>query len=240
MTIDRSPSPELNPLDVDLAPDQEVSRIGTSSTVKLFNIDRELHIAEDASGGCGGKTWEAASMLSDYVCSRDASYWEHRTKIIELGAGTGVVGFTIACVLEHHQTPSSSKVDITDLPVMVPVMELNATKNLSSSELCRMHIGDLSWGEPLGEEYTRSKPFDLVLCADCVYLEAAFEPLIRTLLELSDAHTEILICSKKRRRADKRFFTMLRKQFVVKDKATQEMASLYFSPQRKHSQATVK
>jgi hypothetical protein len=46
-----------------------------------------------------------------------------------------------------------------------------------------------------------------------VYLESAFAPLVQTLSDLSDEHTEILFCYQKRRKADRRFFALLRKKF---------------------------
>jgi len=55
---------------------------------------------------------------------------------------------------------------------------------------------------------------DLILAADCVYLESAFPLLVSTLSDLTDNDTEVLFCYKKRRKADKRFFTMLKKKFV--------------------------
>ncbi|KAF7792122.1 hypothetical protein EIP86_003152 [Pleurotus ostreatoroseus] len=69
-----------------------------------------------------------------------------------------------------------------------------------------------------GEALPRSLPrFDLVLAADCVYFEPAFPLLVQTLEELADRQgterPELLFCYKKRRKADKRFFTMLKKKF---------------------------
>ena len=66
-------------------------------------------------------------------------------------------------------------------------------------------------GEPIPAAI--SKP-DLILAADCVYFEPAFPLLVQTLDELAMRDDpEILFCYKKRRKADKRFFTMLRKRF---------------------------
>jgi len=58
---------------------------------------------------------------------------------------------------------------------------------------------------------------DIILAADCVYFEPAFPLLVKTLSDLSDTSTEILFCYKKRRKADKRFFGMLRKKFSWKE-----------------------
>jgi len=56
------------------------------------------------------------------------------------------------------------------------------------------------------------------LAADCVYFEPAFPLLVKTLTDLvPDKSTEVLFCYKKRRKADKRFFTMLKKHFLWSD-----------------------
>ena len=76
----------------------------------------------------------------------------------------------------------------------------------------------------------RAKPLpelqrpDIVLAADCVYFEPAFPLLVSTLAALvplpPDPAPEVLFCYKKRRKADKRFFALLKKHFtwnIVRD-----------------------
>jgi len=70
----------------------------------------------------------------------------------------------------------------------------------------------------------RAKPLpelqrqDLILAADCVYFEPAFPLLVSTLAGLvpppPERAPEVLFCYKKRRRADKRFFALLKKYFT--------------------------
>lgn len=50
--------------------------------------------------------------------------------------------------------------------------------------------------------------------ADAVFqLEITFPWLVETICMLTNEKTEILLCYKKRRKADKRFFVMLKKHF---------------------------
>lgn len=76
----------------------------------------------------------------------------------------------------------------------------------------------------------RAKPLpelqrrDLILAADCVYFEPAFPLLVSTLAALvpppPEHAPEVLFCYKKRRKADKRFFALLKKYFtwsIVRD-----------------------
>jgi len=59
---------------------------------------------------------------------------------------------------------------------------------------------------------------DIVLAADCVYFEPAFPLLVSTLAMLvpppPERAPEVLFCYKKRRKADKRFFALLKKYFT--------------------------
>jgi protein N-lysine methyltransferase METTL21A len=59
---------------------------------------------------------------------------------------------------------------------------------------------------------------DIILAADCVYFEPAFPLLVSTLSALVPPPPaiapEVLFCYKKRRKADKRFFSLLKKSFA--------------------------
>ncbi len=61
--------------------------------------------------------------------------------------------------------------------------------------------------------------FDYILAADCVYLEAAFDSLITTFLDFCPvgSKTVIILVSKKRRKADKKFLIKLKKHFLVNE-----------------------
>jgi len=80
-----------------------------------------------------------------------------------------------------------------------------------------VHPSIISFFDPRGDPLPPSVPHkcDLILAADCVYFEPAFPLLVKTLTDLvSDKSTEVLFCYKKRRKADKRFFTLLKKEFT--------------------------
>jgi hypothetical protein len=38
-------------------------------------------------------------------------------------------------------------------------------------------------------------PVDVVVCSDCIYMATSIAPLVQTMVSLSDAHTEIWVCS---------------------------------------------
>ncbi|KAJ3405731.1 hypothetical protein HDV05_006359 [Chytridiales sp. JEL 0842] len=229
-------------------PPQAPPRIGTVTTLTFQNFTRTIQIAEDASTGCGGKTWEAATVLSNHLLWLGGG-WLKGKRVLEVGAGTGCVGIMAGMLLgdgdhHHHQKGAfrgsegvdqqqegsedrvvedeeeeeeeeeeeGGEVVITDM-LFLDLMQRNVNINLSPAERKRVKVEYLKWGEPIPPAI--KPPYDIILAADCVYLEVAFDPLISTLLELSDENTQIIIVSKKRRKADKRFFEKLKKKFDV-------------------------
>ena len=90
-------------------------------------------------------------------------------------------------------------------------------------------VAELDWGHPIPPlpPHQEQPPIppkpDILLLADCVYLESAFQPLIETMLDLSTPTTTILFCYQKRRKADKRFFLLLRKKFHFEEVEDEEV-----------------
>ncbi len=71
----------------------------------------------------------------------------------------------------------------------------------------------LQWGEPLPNGVPRHP--DILLAADCCYIEASFPLLLSTMKALIGKETICFFCYKKRRRADKEMISLLMKEFAV-------------------------
>ncbi|EJD01274.1 uncharacterized protein FOMMEDRAFT_110963 [Fomitiporia mediterranea MF3/22] len=160
----------------------------------------------DASPGCGGIAWPAGEVLSRYIARRPRSSLLGKN-VIELGSGTGLVGLVAA-------SSGASRVWITDQAPMLDIMRENVTLNGLGDTT---HVVEYNWGFPKPDALPSRA--DLILAADCVYFEPAFPLLVATLCDLvpvCGSCTEVLFCYKKRRKADKRFFTLLKKHFEWK------------------------
>ncbi|OBZ71910.1 hypothetical protein A0H81_08267 [Grifola frondosa] len=161
-----------------------------------------ITLAIDAAPGCGGIAWPAGEVLARYIAGRGSLNGKN---VLELGSGTGLV----------DQAP------------LLPIMSRNvAINNLAQA----VAVAELNWGEPVPQSLPTP---DLILAADCVYFEPAFPLLVKTLIDLvHDASVEVLFCYKKRRKADKRFFTLLRKEFTwteVADDPHRDFAGIFLS-----------
>ncbi|WOO79427.1 Protein-lysine N-methyltransferase EFM6 [Vanrija pseudolonga] len=175
----------------------------------------DVRLKVDAGPGCGGIAWPAGEVLTRYIAHRHARAPEHlRGKtVLELGSGTGLVGLA-AAMLEPE-----ADVWVTDQDILLDLMRQNAELNLPGAG--NIHVEELSWGEDLPAAIPTAS-VDVILAADCVYFEPAFPLLVKTLCDLAPLgkDIEILFCYKKRRKADKRFFALLKKHFdsiVVED-----------------------
>ncbi|KAA1466003.1 hypothetical protein DENSPDRAFT_830731 [Dentipellis sp. KUC8613] len=165
-----------------------------------------IKLVVDASPGCGGIAWPAGEVLAAYLARRKSLAG---TNVVELGSGTGLVGLVAAQL--------GARVWITDQAPLLPIMQRNIDfNNLSTTVIAT----ELNWGSALPACMPRPQ---LILAADCVYFEPAFPLLVQTLSDLVPAGSpesedpEILFCYKKRRKADKRFFTLLKKHFTWTD-----------------------
>ncbi|KAM5532408.1 hypothetical protein V8D89_013902 [Ganoderma adspersum] len=157
-----------------------------------------INLSVDASPGCGGIAWPAGEVLSSYITRKGPLKGK---TVLELGSGTGLVGL----VAGHL----GARVWITDQAPLLDIMKRNIGLNKLDG---RVTVAELNWGQPIPDNIP--KP-DLILAADCVYFEPAFPLLVQTLTDLvADSSTDVLFCYKKRRKADKRFFTLLKKSFI--------------------------
>ncbi|XAR73868.1 hypothetical protein NMG60_11007985 [Bertholletia excelsa] len=135
-----------------------------------------------------------------------------RLRILELGAGTGLVGIAAAATL-------CADVTLTDLPHVLPNLHFNADAN---SEVVAKNGGSvvvaaLSWGsdddmEAIGREY------DLILGSDVVYHDHLYDPLLRTLnffLLGGEKRILFVMAHLKRWKKESAFFKRARKVFDV-------------------------
>lgn len=210
--------PELLPIDgdgfdfmssfQDLVPSRPIEHLGNSDLTFDGRLPSPgLQIWEDGGEvGCGGKIWIAGELLSKYLL--DTGLYGKK-KVIEIGSGTGLTGLSLGLCEKRDK---DMKIYITDIQELVPLMN----KNIHLNHLEDTVIAEtLSWGEEL-PEYAKSD-VDLILAADCVYLEKAFPLLEKTLIDLTNTEKEVLILMsyKKRRKADGQFFRKIKKNFDV-------------------------
>lgn len=190
--------------------------------IESENITLKIHQCEVGDVGC--VVWDSGLVLAKYLEYKHCflkGHWKNKY-VIELGAGTGLVGLTAACL--------GASVLLTDLPALLPLLELNLTENgdkLQGNTEARV----LKWGQDVSAFV---KP-DVILVADCIYYQQSLEPLVVTLKELSDHNTEILMSYEERETGNKpmlqkRFFELIEDDFLLEELQGRELHPDYTSP----------
>ncbi|KAJ7261801.1 putative methyltransferase-domain-containing protein [Mycena haematopus] len=164
--------------------------------------------------GIAGKVWEAAYALNTFIKPPvdhifDPPFFRQpearkNVRIVELGAGTGLVAATMAMML-----CTCDVMFVTDLPQVCPLLEQNLRAFLDGS----IRVRPLSWGNSqhalsIAEELSKlpDTPYlTHILCSDLVYFPELLAPLLRSLIKLSSppfitnpSDTEIIISYKVR------------------------------------------
>ncbi|XP_042321089.1 protein-lysine methyltransferase METTL21D isoform X2 [Sceloporus undulatus] len=172
-----------------------------------------LRVAQRSAGGTGSVVWDAALVLarflekeSEAASSSSLGLSLPRAEVLELGAGTGLVGLMAACL--------GANVTVTDLEEVQDLLKMNIENNwhlITGSIQAKV----LKWGEDV-TDFLPSP--DYILMADCIYYEESLEPLLKTLKDLSSPNTHILCCYEERTmgknpEVEKRYFELLQKDF---------------------------
>ncbi|KAI8102053.1 hypothetical protein M9434_007112 [Picochlorum sp. BPE23] len=132
-------------------------------------------------------------------------------RILELGAGCGVAGLGLAILFEN------AKVCLTDIPDALDSLSRNV--QLNPTVTSRVSVSACDWTCPPLD--LLQKPFDLVIAADCVWLEELVEPFVETMTLISKYNPTcvfFLSYQSRTRRVDRLLFDSLRRnRFVVEE-----------------------
>ncbi|XP_042598660.1 protein-lysine methyltransferase METTL21D [Cyprinus carpio] len=189
-----------------------------------------LRMYQCSKGDVGCVVWDAAIVLSKYLeteqfCSVQSgvSTWSSKN-IIELGAGTGLVGLVAATL--------GANVTVTDLEDLQPLLQLNIKKNQHLIHTGSITAKVLKWGGNV-EEFLPHPHY--ILMADCIYYEQSVEPLVETLKLLAGPETCIICCYEQRTvgvnpEIEKRFFELLLKEFQSEEIPPEKQDPEFNSP----------
>ena len=188
---------------------------------EMLYKEKELVITQRYVGDVGCVVWDAAIVLARFLENKyfPDDFWVGK-RVLELGAGTGLVGLVAACL--------GADVTLTDLEELNHLINENIQRNRTLIE-GRAEGLTLKWG---GE--TETVIPDVILMSDLVYYTEALEPLCKTLTELTNEQTLVLLSYEERdtgnkKELEERFFTFLRKRFQVKEIAFDSFDELYRS-----------
>ena len=162
--------------------------------VEDLNLDIE---APGWSGGygTGGKVWSSSAVLCRWLIENASALRIEGASVLELGAGTGVVGIAAAAL-------GASRVVLTDggSSSLLRLAKDNAARNMREEDgpidkaATTVTVVGYSWGRAdLPPEMTTAAPYDLVIGSDCTYSVSGHGALcdsILAILSLSESEKE--------------------------------------------------
>ncbi|CAI9101891.1 OLC1v1000045C1 [Oldenlandia corymbosa var. corymbosa] len=186
----------------------------SSLQLHLDACGRSLSILQSPSslgvpGVTGSVMWDSGVVLGKFIehATETGTLHFQGKKVVELGAGCGLVG-CIAALLGAH-------VVLTDLPDRLRLLKKNVEDNLYGNVRGSAVVTELTWGNNLDPDLCCPSP-DYVLGSDVIYGEDAVVDLLETLSDLCGAQTTVILAGELRNDAILEYFLEAAiKDFVV-------------------------
>lgn len=137
-------------------------------------------------GQTGGVVWDAAVVLSRFLCRYAASLGlpvGDGARWLEMGAGCGAVGITASKLLPVP-------VVLSDQQSILPILHKNLLENRCTA---RTTLALLDWGKGGDSTVKLGDGFDVIVGADCVFNENLINLLIESLLMYAGDKTSIVM-----------------------------------------------
>ncbi|VDC02987.1 unnamed protein product [Peniophora sp. CBMAI 1063] len=169
---------------------------------RLFDSDDggSLQVREMTSFDLDKKLWDSGVGLSGWLVRLSAeptsnlhlkeALWdavatETELRVVELGAGTGVVSLVLAAVRNTLYPNAPTKILSTDLPSSIELMDYNVSGNASLYPIHPPHPIVLDWDDDgIPREVADMECIDIIMAADITYNTASYPSLVGTLSRL--------------------------------------------------------
>jgi predicted nicotinamide N-methyase len=147
---------------------ERAGRNAMPAMTRSFEIDDtitvQLHEPTLTEDNLGFKTWTSSLLLSRRQRDLRKHLPPKLDKVLELGAGTGLVGISAACIWNTNVT-------LTDLPEIVPNLQHNLQLNreLITANDGNVTAGALDWADQTSAPQNEEEKFTVILAADPIY-----------------------------------------------------------------------
>jgi predicted nicotinamide N-methyase len=143
----------------------------------------------------GGIVWEASYLLASYLLEKykDADLMKPLGRLLELGAGCGMLGLVLAASrLSEHTV-------LTETNAVMENLTYNVMNNRQSLSLQQVYALQLQWDKYKDDIAVHSDiliphSFDTIVATDVIFSTKFVKPLLRTLRKMSHKKSLILLC----------------------------------------------
>ena len=148
----------------------------TRSFAVANDLTVTLHEPSLTGDNLGLKTWTSSLLMSKRLQAWRQHLPNSDVRVLELGAGTGLVGISAACVWQ-------ASVTLTDLPAIVPNLKNNLELN---EDIIKKHggsvsAGPLDWSDASFVPISDAEKFSWILAADPIYSSDHPAMLVQTI-----------------------------------------------------------
>ncbi|XP_055965191.1 protein-lysine methyltransferase METTL21C [Sorex fumeus] len=163
-------------------------------------------ILQESIESYGALVWPAATALCQYLEEHTEELNLQQAKVIELGAGPGLVSI-VASIL-------GAEVTATDMPDVLGNLQYNLLKNTLGHAAHLPDVKELVWGEGLERNFPKSTfYYDYVVATDVVYHHYCLDQLLSTMAHLCQPGTVLLWANKFRLSTDYEFLGKFKQLF---------------------------
>ncbi|KAH9081928.1 putative methyltransferase-domain-containing protein [Lactarius deliciosus] len=121
----------------------------------------------------GLQSWASSILLAERICADSSRFGLEATvrgeglRVLELGAGTGLLSITAARILARAQSRTSPLIVATDFhPDVLANLQRNVDANDDAGDVL---VRELDWSKPNLDRAPFNQAFDVILAADVVY-----------------------------------------------------------------------
>eukprot|EP00299_Pterocystis_sp_00344_P018220 c90_g1_i1.p1 GENE.c90_g1_i1~~c90_g1_i1.p1 ORF type:complete len:221 (+),score=44.16 c90_g1_i1:28-690(+) len=153
--------------------DDIVPEVGDDATIDDL-MDVWERQGDREQSGC--KIWNTSIITSRLLLSRPLFHFLSSKRIIEIGAGAGVLSITLS-----HVSPSVVSTDHT--PQVLALLQHNLANNQSFA----VAVESLDWNDSVSDAHRNA--FDVAIVCDVLYDPSAMKPLVNCLQSLMNPAT---------------------------------------------------
>lgn len=159
--------------------EQEITRKFSFPVSGGQPVEVELNdapLVSDDHTSVGLQSWASSILLAERLCANPGEFSLDLTargrglRLLELGAGTGLLSITVAKILARGQVRTFGPPPVIVATDFHPDVLANLQRNVDDNAYTQgILVRKLDWSQPDSSSVSIDRPFDIILAADVIY-----------------------------------------------------------------------